>query len=119
MDVTVCICTHDRPGYLSDCLEGLRQQTVGDERFDILVVDSASTGDVPAQLARLGRGLRNARLLRVERAGVAGDALLTFDDPGAAYRAAREMAAEADRIIVFGSFLTVAAALVQARAHGA
>ena len=45
MDVTVCICTHDRPGYLSDCLEGLRRQTVGDERFDILVIDSASTGD--------------------------------------------------------------------------
>ncbi len=91
MDVTVCICTHDRPGYLSDCLEGLRQQTVGDERFDILVVDSASTGDVPAQLARLVRGLRNARLLRVERAGVsvarntgareaAGDYIAYIDD---------------------------------------
>jgi glucosyl-dolichyl phosphate glucuronosyltransferase len=91
MDVTVCICTHDRPGYLSDCLEGLRQQTVGDGRFDILVVDSASTGDVPAQLARLVRGLRNARLLRVERAGVsvarntgareaAGDYIAYIDD---------------------------------------
>jgi glycosyltransferase involved in cell wall biosynthesis len=91
MDVTVCICTHDRPGYLSDCLEGLRQQTVGDERFDILVVDSASTGDVPAQLARLVRGLRNARLLRVARAGVsvarntgareaAGDYIAYIDD---------------------------------------
>jgi glucosyl-dolichyl phosphate glucuronosyltransferase len=70
MDVTVCICTRDRPGYLSDCLEGLRRQTVGDERFDILVVDSASTGDVPAQLALLVRELRNARLLRVEQPGV-------------------------------------------------
>jgi dihydrofolate synthase/folylpolyglutamate synthase len=48
---------------------------------------------------------------RLEEAGVAPDAILTFDDPGAAYRAAREMATEADRIIVFGSFLTVAAAL--------
>jgi dihydrofolate synthase/folylpolyglutamate synthase len=48
---------------------------------------------------------------RLEQAGVASDAILTFDDAGAAYRAAREIAAEADRIIVFGSFLTVAAAL--------
>lgn len=56
---------------------------------------------------------------RVEEAGVAADAILTFDNPGAAYRAAREMATEADRIIIFGSFLTVAAALAQARGRGA
>jgi dihydrofolate synthase/folylpolyglutamate synthase len=48
---------------------------------------------------------------RLEQAGVVADAIRTFDDAGAAYRAARESAAEADRIIVFGSFLTVAAAL--------
>jgi dihydrofolate synthase/folylpolyglutamate synthase len=48
---------------------------------------------------------------RLEQAGVVPDAIRTFDDAGAAYRAAREIAAEADRIIVFGSFLTVAAAL--------
>jgi dihydrofolate synthase/folylpolyglutamate synthase len=54
-----------------------------------------------------------AMLLRrhLEQAGVVADAIRTFDDAGAAYRAAREIAAEADRIIVFGSFLTVAAAL--------
>ena len=48
---------------------------------------------------------------RLEQAGIAPDAIRTFDDAGAAYCAAREIAAEADRIIVFGSFLTVAAAL--------
>jgi glucosyl-dolichyl phosphate glucuronosyltransferase len=70
MNVTACICTHDRPGYVRDCLDGLRRQTVGDDRFDVLVVDSASTGDVPARLAALVGRLRNARLLRVEQAGV-------------------------------------------------
>jgi dihydrofolate synthase/folylpolyglutamate synthase len=66
------------------------------------------------------RGATSALLrTRVEGAGVNADAILAFDDPGLAYRAAREMAAEADRIIVFGSFLTVAAALVQARGRGA
>jgi dihydrofolate synthase / folylpolyglutamate synthase len=53
---------------------------------------------------------------RLEEAGVAADTIQTFADPGAAYRAAREIVAEADRIIVFGSFLTVAAALAQALA---
>jgi dihydrofolate synthase/folylpolyglutamate synthase len=49
--------------------------------------------------------------LRLEGAGVAPAAIRDFNDPASAYRAAREAVAEADRIIVFGSFLTVAAAL--------
>ncbi|HSS71420.1 MAG TPA: bifunctional tetrahydrofolate synthase/dihydrofolate synthase [Casimicrobiaceae bacterium] len=48
---------------------------------------------------------------RLEAASVAPSAIETFDSPDAAYRVARERATEADRIIVFGSFLTVAAAL--------
>jgi dihydrofolate synthase/folylpolyglutamate synthase len=46
--------------------------------------------------------------------GVASDAMRTFDDVAGAYRAAREAANEADRIVVFGSFLTVAGALTAA-----
>ena len=49
--------------------------------------------------------------LRLEAAGVAPADIRAFADPASAYRAAREAVAEADRIIVFGSFLTVAAAL--------
>jgi dihydrofolate synthase/folylpolyglutamate synthase len=48
---------------------------------------------------------------RLETAGVAANTIERFYTPDAAYAAAREMATEADRIIVFGSFLTVAAAL--------
>jgi glucosyl-dolichyl phosphate glucuronosyltransferase len=70
MDITACICTHNRPGYLRDCLEGLRRQTVGADRFDIVVVDSASTGDAPALIVRLVSDTANARLLRVGRPGV-------------------------------------------------
>lgn len=44
-------------------------------------------------------------------AGVASADVRTFDDVASAYRAARGEADEADRIVVFGSFLTVAAAL--------
>ena len=48
------------------------------------------------------------------RAGIAPSAIRTFDDIDAAFAAAREEADEADRIVVFGSFLTVAAALAAA-----
>jgi glycosyltransferase involved in cell wall biosynthesis len=70
MDLTVCICTHNRPGYLRDCLQGLRGQTVGAERFEILVVDSASSCDASAQMVDAVRDSGNARLLRVEQPGV-------------------------------------------------
>ena len=40
--VTVCLCTHNRPTYARDCLAGLRKQTVPQERFALLVVDSGS-----------------------------------------------------------------------------
>jgi dihydrofolate synthase/folylpolyglutamate synthase len=48
-------------------------------------------------------------------AGVATGATLNFEDVGSAFAAAHAAASEADRIIVFGSFLTVAAALAVAR----
>jgi dihydrofolate synthase/folylpolyglutamate synthase len=51
----------------------------------------------------------------LERSGVAPAAIRRCEDVAAALAAAREQAGEADRIIVFGSFLTVAAALVAAR----
>ena len=50
---------------------------------------------------------------RLRFAGVGPDAIREFADAGDAYRAARDASAEADRIVVFGSFLTVAAALAQ------
>ncbi len=70
MDITVCICTHDRPNYVRTCLDGLRRQTLNSDQFDILVVDSASTGDVPAELARMVAEVDNARLVRVEQPGI-------------------------------------------------
>jgi dihydrofolate synthase / folylpolyglutamate synthase len=52
-------------------------------------------------------------------AGVARPAVRTFPDVAAALAAARETAGEADRIVVFGSFLTVAAALAAVRTGAA
>ena len=69
MDLTVCICTRDRPLYVRDCLEGLRRQSVPRERFAILLVDSASSACVAAELADIATEY-GARLLRMEQPGV-------------------------------------------------
>ncbi len=58
------------------------------------------------------RGASAARIREVLiRAGVPPQDVLPHDDVDVAFAAAREDADEADRIVVFGSFLTVAAAL--------
>lgn len=69
MEITVCICTHDRPAYVRACLEGLARQTAPRERFEILLVDSASSGTVPARLADLAATF-GARLIRLDQPGV-------------------------------------------------
>lgn len=69
MELTVCICTHDRPRYVRDCLDGLRRQTAGRERFAILVVDSASAPAATAELAVLAAD-HDARLIRLDQPGV-------------------------------------------------
>ena len=70
-------------------------------------VDRWYVASLPAPRGATALDLRQ----RLETAGVAPAAIRDFNDPDSAYRAAREAVAEADRIIVFGSFLTVAAAL--------
>jgi glycosyltransferase involved in cell wall biosynthesis len=69
MEITVCVCTHDRPSHVRDCLAGLRRQSVGADRFEILLVDSASTAAIASALASLAAAF-SVRLIRVERTGV-------------------------------------------------
>lgn len=69
MDITVCVCTHNRPDYVEGCLDGLLRQTVPRDRFEIILVDSGSTGDAPDQLAALAVQ-HDARLIRLDRPGV-------------------------------------------------
>src|SRR5205823_1453515 len=65
------------------------------------------------------RGARGAPALtiieKLRAAGVAQTAIHAFDTITSAFRAARDAASNADRIIVFGSFLTVSAALAASR----
>jgi glycosyltransferase involved in cell wall biosynthesis len=68
--VTVCICTHNRPRYVLDCLEGLAKQTVGPDGFQILIVDSGSDEETQAKLAAMAGEHPNARMIRIDRPGV-------------------------------------------------
>ena len=70
MDLTVCVCTHNRPGYVRDCLNGLRHQTAERDLFAVLIVDSGSTGTVPYELEDLARQQPNTRLIRLDQPGV-------------------------------------------------
>ncbi|MBL6079506.1 glycosyltransferase [Belnapia sp. T18] len=70
VSVTACICTHNRTHYLRHCLESLRQQTVGPDAFDIVVVDSKSSRAVAEEIQHLVAESPNAQLIRVEEAGL-------------------------------------------------
>jgi glycosyltransferase involved in cell wall biosynthesis len=69
MELTVCICTHNRPHYVRDCLTGLRGQTVPADQYSVLVVDSASGTAAAAELRDLASAF-GARIIRVEQPGV-------------------------------------------------
>lgn len=69
MDVTVCICTHDRPAYVRACLDGLARQTLSRDRFEILLIDSASNAQAAGRLAELA-ATHDARLVRLDQPGV-------------------------------------------------
>lgn len=54
LEITVVVCTYNRSRMLSDALRSLLQQEIGDAfRWEILVVDNASTDDTPAAVAAI------------------------------------------------------------------
>jgi dihydrofolate synthase/folylpolyglutamate synthase len=70
-------------------------------------VDRWFVAGLPGPRGDDGTRVRDA----LHRDGVRDEAITSFDDVAHAYAAARAAATEADRIVVFGSFLTVAVAL--------
>ncbi len=70
MDLTVCLCTHNRPRYVRDCLDGLGLQTVPRARFRTLGVDSGSTPAVHAELRDLVALYPDTVLIRLNEPGV-------------------------------------------------
>jgi glycosyltransferase involved in cell wall biosynthesis len=70
MELTVCLCTHNRPRYVRDCLDGLDRQTEPRGRFRTLVVDSGSSQTVHAALRRLVGQFPDTVLIRLDEPGV-------------------------------------------------
>lgn len=67
-DVSVVIPCKNRAAMLWDCFEGLAAQTLPRDRFEVVLVDDASSDDLAALCARgrdvLGLDIRHDRLLR-------------------------------------------------------
>jgi len=74
-------------------------------------IDRWEVATLPGPRGATAEALRE----RLLASGVAAGAIRAHDDVARAYEAAAAAAAEADRIVVFGSFLTVAAAMARGR----
>jgi glycosyltransferase involved in cell wall biosynthesis len=68
-EVSVIVCTHDRPAYLRACLESLAAQRADAGSFEVIVVDSASPPAGAAAIASLA-ARHGARLLVAPRPGL-------------------------------------------------
>jgi len=68
--LTVCICTHERPSYVRQCLAGLAAQTAPAVAFEVVVVDSGSRPEPARALREAVRLHPAARLIALAAPGV-------------------------------------------------
>ncbi len=69
MFVTVAICTHNpKPHYLAQVIESLKAQTLAHQAWELLLIDNASTGELP-EAAKLGWH-SHGRVIREEQLGL-------------------------------------------------
>ena len=68
--ISIVICTHNRAGLFSRAVESALAQTLGRERFEILVIDSCSTDETAGLMREKFFGLPNLRYIQEARLGV-------------------------------------------------
>ncbi len=68
--ISVIVCSHDRLHYVQACMASLATQTVGQDGFEIVLVDSGSPAPVAAEMKRIADETPNARLVRLDVPGV-------------------------------------------------
>jgi glycosyltransferase involved in cell wall biosynthesis len=64
------VCSYDRLHYVQRCVEALTRQSVGRGSFEIILVDNGSSPPVAVEMERIVEALSNARLVRLEAAGL-------------------------------------------------
>jgi glycosyltransferase involved in cell wall biosynthesis len=68
MFISVVIPAHNEERYLTECLRALHQQTYPKPRFELIVVDNASTDATPAIARRLGALVVSEPVVSIGRA---------------------------------------------------
>ena len=68
--VTVCICTKDRPAYVRQCLNGLRNQSAPATSFEVVIVDSGSSVANASILTSMVQSVPCVTLIREDRPGL-------------------------------------------------
>jgi len=70
-DLTVLVCTHNRAGLLAGALESLENQTLARDRFEVIVVDNASSDGTPGVVsACTGQGKFDLKYVREPELGL-------------------------------------------------
>lgn len=68
--LTVAICTHNRAPYLDKALHSLAAQTAPADRFEVLVIDNASSDETPRVVSQWQQRNPAIRCVREERLGL-------------------------------------------------
>ncbi|MFH0938030.1 MAG: glycosyltransferase [Planctomycetota bacterium] len=70
-ELSIIIPTRHRPELLQRVVQALLRQSVAQERYELIIVDSASTDSTPELLAQLSAKHSNLKTLRTDKAGAA------------------------------------------------
>lgn len=69
--LSVIVCVFNREDTLPQCLDALTSQTLSTDKFEVIVVDNASTDSSPEIAASYARKNKNLRVCREEKLGLA------------------------------------------------
>ena len=68
--ISVIIATHNRADLLSIALESVARQTLDPTRYEVIVVDNASTDKTAALVKQMSTGMPQLRYIAEERLGL-------------------------------------------------
>jgi len=82
LDISAIVCTHNpRDDHLRRTLSGLRRQTLGDDRWELLIIDNASDEHLADQIDVSWHP--NGRVVREDRVGLTHARLRSFHEAAA------------------------------------